>query len=791
MGDDFNLGLFVSIIRRSLIWIILLLVLACGFALLYLRYSQPIYQTSVELVGKKEQTERVLLGVVDPLRSKGNVLQRDIKIIKSAPFIALAISKLKLGVSYYKEGRTRFFSSEVYKSSPFIVEVEKIKNPQVLGKEIYFKYVDEAQFRIYYRNGGEKIEGEFLYGSLIETEDFIITINESQGHPFEEDYQGAYFFTINDPNEYAMVISKKIQVTALDQTIRSFEIKYQDQNRKKVQDIVSAISQYFMEYDRLRESERTQSILAYLDNKLIELEDSMIVIQDTLKRFRLKNNYLNPTEEINRMLTKMGAIDNEKATVLSEKKVIQWFYDYLDDIKNMREISFGLVSQNFGELGSNLSKYRALEFEKQELLLRVTPGHPEIKYLEQQIESIKNDLSNDIENVIRRLDFSLSNLSAQEAVILASLFELPEKENEYQKIKQKLDKLEGYVNRLLDLKAEHSVAKAGSEIYNYEYLKTAELPTVPIAPRRNFIWFISILVAILLSIIILVVRYILHNTIISIDDIASKTKASILGMVPTVYTNLPSTGIVVSHNPKSIVSEALRTLRSNMQFMGSFDGPRTIAMTSTISGEGKTFIAINLGSILSFLDKKVVVLDLDMRRPRMSKIFDVENDRGMSTILIGKDNVSDCIHKTELDNLDFITSGPIPPNPAELILSQKLEETVQELKKKYDFIIFDTPPLGLVTDGLDIVKKVDFPIYIFRADYSSKSFIDNLDRLVDENGVKKLSVVLNDVGRGVSGYYYGYGGYGYAYGYGYGFGYYSDETKPQKTLLKRIFSRKK
>jgi capsular exopolysaccharide synthesis family protein len=227
-----------------------------------------------------------------------------------------------------------------------------------------------------------------------------------------------------------------------------------------------------------------------------------------------------------------------------------------------------------------------------------------------------------------------------------------------------------------------------------------------------------------------------------------------------------------------------------MQFISSSEGPKTIAITSTISGEGKTFIAINLGAILAFLNKRVVVRDLDMRRPRLSKIFNVPNDKGMSTILINKHTIEECLHETEVGNLKFITSGPIPPNPAELILSQKLKDVVEELKKSYDYILFDTPPLGLVTDGLEVIKSADFPIYILRADYSDKSFITNLDKLIDDNKVTHLSVILNDVGRGVSGYYYGYGGYGYSYGYGYGFGYYSDETKPQRTFLNKIFGKK-
>jgi capsular exopolysaccharide synthesis family protein len=201
-----------------------------------------------------------------------------------------------------------------------------------------------------------------------------------------------------------------------------------------------------------------------------------------------------------------------------------------------------------------------------------------------------------------------------------------------------------------------------------------------------------------------------------------------------------------------------------------------ISITSTISGEGKTFIAINLASIIAFSNKKVIVLDLDMRKPKIHKAFNVENKEGMSTLLIGKAKLQDCIRKSPTKGLDYITAGPIPPNPSELLLNPQLDVILEELKKEYDVIIADNPPVGLVTDGIIMLQKADFPIYVFRADYSKKQFIQNADRLKNENHFDKLSVILNNVDISRNRYGYNYG-YGYGYGYGYTYGYYDDEKK--------------
>ncbi len=217
-----------------------------------------------------------------------------------------------------------------------------------------------------------------------------------------------------------------------------------------------------------------------------------------------------------------------------------------------------------------------------------------------------------------------------------------------------------------------------------------------------------------------------------------------------------------------------------------------MVVTSTISGEGKTFIAINLAGVIAFSGKRVVILDLDMRKPKIHLGFNVENNKGVSTILIGKDKVEECVITSSLENLKFITAGPVPPNPSELIISKNMDKLLDYLRTKFDIIIIDTPPVGIVSDGIPMIKRADFPIYILRANYSRKIFIHNIIKLMDENKVKNMSLILNSIdltrlkyGYGYN-YSYSYGyGYGYGYTYGYGYGYYEEDMK-EPTRLDKI-----
>jgi len=267
----------------------------------------------------------------------------------------------------------------------------------------------------------------------------------------------------------------------------------------------------------------------------------------------------------------------------------------------------------------------------------------------------------------------------------------------------------------------------------------------------------------------------------------SNGAVGILGTVPTYNREIPISQLVINRDPKSVISEAFRTIRTNLQFISKSEESKLMAITSTISGEGKTFCAINLSGIIAMSGKKVIILDLDMRKPKIHLGFGVKNDKGMSTILIDKDQIKECIHHSELTNLDFITSGPIPPNPSELIISGKLDEVIAELKKEYDLVVLDNPPIGLVSDAMEMLKKADYPIYVFKSEYSRKNFINNLNKLIVENGIKKLSIVLNGVD--YSNKYYSYG-YNYNYSYGNKDGYYYDDTQKEK-LTKRIFKKKK
>jgi tyrosine-protein kinase Etk/Wzc len=792
IGNDFNLGLFLSIVRRSLIWVFFLFALSIGLVLLYLRYTPPTFQANSTLMLKAEKTADIL-GLDELLSANTDDLLREIEIVKSSLLLNRALSRMELDVSYYIEGRSGFLSTEVYQGSPFHVDVKKVNDPGIYNSEIHINFIDATKYTLIYTYQNQQQTETFLFNDYFESKtgafEIKISLMPNLKGNITDQLGKPYFFTINDKKLLMQKISSNITVEPLSTTTKTLRIGYIDQNTLKAQDIVSVVTSEFIKYNVERKMESAVNILQYIEQQIDTFSIQLADFQDSLKKFRVENGFIDPTQTMGQMVDQIYELESRQYELDSRTKTAQWYFEYLESLKDLRSISPSLFNKETSELYGFIDELKELEKERDKMLLDVSEAHPKVIMLTRRLDEIQNYLYNEIQNLLIKLKFEKENVDAQHGRFLNDLLSMPEKEAEFIRLNRRYKLTEEIYLSLLDKQAQYNIARAGI-ISDYIILDGASTSNVPTSPKKAVIWLISISIASILSVLIMAFRYMLHTTITSVEDVRRSTKAIMLGMVPTVYSDIPSTSIVVNQNPKSIVSEALRSLRANMQFISKGDDPKTIAITSTISGEGKTFIAINLGAIIAFLNKKVIILDLDMRRPRLSKIFNVPNDKGMSTMLINKHTIEECVHNTEISNLKFITSGPIPPNPAELILSDKLKEVVEELKKQYDFVLFDTPPLGLVTDGLEVIKDADYPIYIFRADYSDKAFITNLDTLIDENGVKNLSVILNDVGRGVSGYYYGYGGYGYSYGYGYGFGYYSDETKPQRTFLNKIFGKK-
>ncbi|MGM0613104.1 MAG: polysaccharide biosynthesis tyrosine autokinase, partial [Bacteroidota bacterium] len=343
---------------------------------------------------------------------------------------------------------------------------------------------------------------------------------------------------------------------------------------------------------------------------------------------------------------------------------------------------------------------------------------------------------------------------------------------------------------LLQRRAETGIQKAGN-VSDYKVINRSRSANV-VFPKPSMNYSIAFIIGIMLPLVIILIRDFFDNKIHTHDEIQKLTSVPVLGVIN--HSKLSSNTSVI-FKPKSILAESFRALRTSLQFYMPGDDKKVITVTSTLSGEGKTFISINLGSIMALSGRKTLIISGDLRKPRVFDDFNLSNETGLTSYLIGKQNKEDLVQFSGFENLYVVTSGPVPPHPSELLESQKMSDLLNEFKKDFDFIVIDTPPIGLVTDAIYLMNQSDAIIYAARQNYTPKNAINTLNDFVEKSKIKNVSVVLNDVelekGK-YSGYGYGsqYGyGYGYGYSYAYGADYYSDEEQEKKTFWQRLFQR--
>ena len=782
-SNEFELGLFVYILRRSLVWIILVLLLAMTTALLYLRYTAPIYESRAIMQLRESNTAQQVLSMNSFVEDKN--LFVDVELMRSRLFLGISLQKLPLQVSYFNKGQ--ILTEEYYTHSFFQLTDLVVLDSAIMDQPVFTDLSSPDVVGVSYSVGGHPFNDTFPKGERIVTPHFTGRIILGE-HPILNDpgAQVNLYLRINSRDRLLEQYMQQVIVKILDPAAKTVDITCRDQNGYIARDLAQAIAESFIEFDVDRQGESAQSVIQFIrtqkDTVFNQLKDSEIALQ----QFRMENRVGNLEELTPLYLQRSSNYEDQLVHLTLDVELLKALEEATDrplgEIEAYELLPLLLGTKYEATLKGPLDDLRELIARRSEVISEATPNHPLVKDMERRLSLQKQVLLQTVRRMRQSADAQYTDLSAQLAAFDANFRNLPSKELDYSRIERIFKINEKYYTLLLEKDIEYRISKAGFVPEN-RVLQSATVANLPISPNRNMVLISYLITGLIVCFLIVLVRYIMHDNVTSLHDIAKLSNASIgiLGMIPKYKKEIPISQLLIDKNPKSLIAEAFRTVRTNMQFVDNTPGSKVIAITSTISGEGKTFVAMNLAGIISYSGKRVIILDLDMRKPKIHLGFDVDNVRGMSTVLIGKDTVENCVRKSNLENLDFITAGPIPPNPSELIINPRMQEVLEQLKQRYDVILLDNPPVGLVTDGLPMIQLADYPIYIFRSDYSKKQFVQNVDRLINENSIKRLTCILNgvDIDRNKYGYNYGYG-YGYGYGQGYGSGYYEERAGKRK-----------
>lgn len=801
LNQKFDPRTFFTIFRKNfwLVLIIFAISIFSGFA--YYRYTRPVFQTTTILQIKNENRTNQILGI------SSGIMETDlapvIELIRSNEFLKNVTSSLPLDVSYYRQGT--FLSTELYGSIPFEVKY-RMNNTIILDQKISCEFID-YKCLLSYESGGNSYEyliSPEEWQTVFGMEVFIhFSSKKEMEVELNPDNKSQYFFTINNSKTILNNISSNLSIQILNETAGTILITYNDYNALKSAEITNTIAEKFIEFDENKKKESANNIIKYIDQQMENVFVQLNSTERDLHDFRIQNNIKTSTADVlfnksNMYTSKMTELENKALNIDFEIMTLEKVANMIKQDPELKtyEILAMLSGQQSGVfLSGMINSLQDLVNKREILLFDVTSNNHKIVTIDEQIKSKKTTIVEFINSTIIRLksekvEYTKKVREMENQVFDDSSYD----EIEYARLMRLYSINEEFYSQLIKTKAETMISQAGY-VTNNLILEKATIPSFPNYPILNKVLILCVIIAMVISILLILLKYLLYNKILSTADIAEYSKIPVIGGVPTVKSTMEVSQVVVHHSPKSMMAEAFRNIRTNLDFYPIEDKCRVITVSSTIAGEGKTFVALNIAAIYAMTDKKVLIIDFDLRKPRLDKCFSTDNIRGVSTILIKKHHYSECIHKSEVENLSFITSGPIPPNPAEIILGNNLTDFLEDVKKDFDVVIIDTPPIGIVTDALITYKLAHNSIYVMRSSVSPKSFIENANTFAETSKLKNISIILNGIERSAGRYGYGYkSGYGYQYGYtsyGYGYGYmtkihntyYGEEADDNKSKL--------
>jgi len=716
-------------------------------AYLSIRWTKDLFESESEmkLEIKSDATDLGIKKIVEDQNL--NLISGEIEQIKSKVFLSRLIDSLDIETSYYSIGNV--LTDEMYQRSPFLVQAVGDLAPRLFDQNVYINIIDNATFKIKIDPDSEFLIRKFNDPFSLNGATIIV-----QPSGYFEVSDNKYFFVIHSKGALITYLAQNISVSPLNFNANTIRVAFKDHNAKKAFDIVNKIDSLYIFYSSEQKNLANRQKIGWLNNELGQVEKRMQDYENYFENFTLQNKSSDLSQDLKRTIIAINATDSARFQLT--KKITQ--LNSIIELINDNKLPFSLQQQRFlpEYINKKLEDFNKLQQDRDRLALAYNENTFAFRQKEKEVSLAKETIFRQLTELKSDWLKTLVELRQGKENLEKGFATMPDKNTQYSKNQRFYKLYEEFYLSMMQSKAQFEIAQAGN-VPDFKILSPASLPTVPISPKKLLILGIGLVASLVVNFFFLGISYLLNNKITSAQEVEKSIHVPLLGVIPSTTRKSNSLFQVVD-NPKSMVSESFRSLRTNLDFFTIGGRKKIITVTSTISGEGKSFLATNLGGVLSMSKKKVLLIDLDMRKQKNeSSMLALDPSKGVSTTLIKKTTWAECIQSTGLENLDFLPAGPHPPNPSELLLNGEFTNLLDELKEAYDFIVIDTPPVGLVTDGIMAMKRADLSIYVIRANYSKKDFLNTLSRLLNIHKLTNLAVVLNALP--TTGKTHGYGYY--------------------------------
>lgn len=761
--EEINLQEWLLRFVRQWKWFVLSVVLLLAASLIYLRYAPKIYEVNAALLLKDEKkgggSELMALQELNIFEAKSNV-DNEIEILKTANLMEKVVREMDIYFEYYMSGRVR--TSEVY------------------GKDVPLRFwlpsgqtdsVPAARFKVIYgERGALEFKGEYA------DEDFLVqsSIREKQVDlPFGSLLMEAgasepgteVEVKLRKPLAVARDILSDLEISLSSKTTTVVNLKLRTVHPRKGVEILEHFVEAYNRDNMEDQNLVAQNTALFLDERLDSITIELARVEQQVERYKQSQELTDISSEAQLFLQQSSQNEAKRLELETQLSIVQDLQSYLEQSDNADKLlpALGLQSQGLNNL---INEYNTLLLQQLRLRTTASEDNKALIDLNRQLSALASNVKASLGREKRNLDILLANVEQQARLYSSKITSIPRQEREFMEIqRQQAVKAELYLF-LLQKKEENAL----SMILVIPKAKVIDRPrstSGPVAPRRNIIFVIALLLGLGLPVMIIVLREYFKFYIENKAELEKLSQVPVLGEIPRSQ----ETGNIVLHqHSTNTLAEMFRLLRSNLLFVLGKDHKKVILISSSVGGEGKTFMSINLGLSLAFLNKKVLIMGLDVRKPKLAEYLGLDTKSGISLYLSGHSDRASLLKPSGVHPLlDVVAAGPIPPNPNELLASKELDELIEQYRQDYDYIILDSAPVGAVSDAYQLNRFADACLYVVRAEYTPKQSISEAEDIYKQKKLNNMYFLLNGSDIKKAGYRYGYSKkYGYGYGYGYG-----------------------
>ena len=767
----------------------LLSILICVFsAMIYLRYTTPVYQVSVKMLIKDEENRRPSSQMLSNMRDFGFIsnstgIENEIEILQSKILAEEVVKNLKLYTEYYSDGRIK--KVLMYQTQPINVDIDplslskmddtlKIVNMSITREKS--KYVVNGTVQA----GNSEREFSTSFTTMPAARKIsagTLTFTSIAGRKMQE---GETMHVNISP--VTMVASRYVGSLSVEPTSKVTSIALltvKDINAKRAQDFLKELAECYNGQANADKNEIARKTELFINDRMEKINAELGMTEGQIESFKRSHNMTNMSIDAAQSVQRSSEFSDQLSQVNAQIQMIDYMREYVDNPSNKYQIMPSGIGLNDASSAALINDYNQQVQNRNRLLRSASENAPQVMTLTSTLDELERSIRTSLTQAHRSADIRRQSISNQYSMYQSRVSSTPVQERVLTEIGRQQEVKSGLYLMLLQKREENSISLAATA----DKGKLIDKPKYggKVSPKSAIIMLISLILGAGLPALILYLIQFLKYKIEGPDDLARLTSLPVVAEVAVASESAKTAaGIVVHENQNDQIDEIFRSMRTNIQFMMT-DKQKVILFSSSTSGEGKSFNAANLSVSFALLGKKVILLGLDIRKPALGKLFGITNRELGITNLLNKEQISKSDVKSQIissginSNLDLLLAGPVPPNPAELLARENLATIFDYLREDYDYVILDTAPIGLVTDTFQIGKYADVSVMICRADYTPKANISMINNIHKEQKMKNMCIVLNgvDMSKKKYRYYYGYGRYGkygrYGYGkYGYG-----------------------